>query len=323
MNKEDYIDQKRSKVGSEDTLGNYQTGLNHFEKFLEEYNLTVDTLTTSNIHKLYSYFDNKDLAGSTVQQYLTVIQKYVREEISEDISEEIADFTFDTRSVTEAQLSTQTPIVTVDQYKQMVENAKDLRAKLIVKLLWETGVRPKELANIQHERDIDRDRKEITINTAKIPIDSDRPRTRTVHYSVEMKSELRDWLDYDGRKKYKQSAQSDYLLVTENSPKISSNYINTIILRTAERAGIKKEYSPHNSTKNQYFPNCRHFRNSFATYRAWKGIDLETLRQLMGHHDVSVTSRYIKEDSREQAQKNETYRPKTYTDTSLELGKNI
>lgn len=323
MNKESYISKKRSKVGSEDTIGNYTTALNHFENFLEKYEYTIEDLDTTNIHKLYTYFTNKNLAGSTVQQYLTVIQKYVREEVAEEIAEEIATFTFDTRSVTEAQLSTQTPIVTVDQYKQMIENSKDLRARLIVKLLWETGVRPKELSNIQIPQDVDRDKKEITIETAKIPIDSDRPRTRTVHYSVEMKSELREWLDYEGRSKYKTSARSDYLIVTENSPKITPNYINTIILETAKRAGIKKEYSPNDSEKNQYFPNCRHFRNSFATYRNWKGMDLETLRQLMGHHDVSVTSRYVKDDSRKQSEKNDKYRPKIYTDESLELGKNL
>lgn len=321
MNKENYLKKIRATNGSDHTVGNYKTALNHLQRYLEKEDIDVDELDQYDIYGFKNYLIDS-VAGSTADQYLTTVQKYLREEVDEDLAEVIKDITINTQSVTERAFDTTTPIIDIDTYKQMVDAATDTRSKLIIQLLWETGIRPQELSNIESE-DLDRDNRTITIQTAKIPVDSDRSRTRTVHYSIEMDTVLRYWIDKGGRDKYKTAGRSDYLIVTENSTQIDPNYINTIVSKVAKKADVRREYSSENSTKNQYYPNCRHFRNSFATYRSWNGMDLETLRQLMGHHSVEVTSRYVKEDREEQSKKNEDYRPKTYTDSSVELGRRL
>jgi integrase/recombinase XerD len=48
-----------------------------------------------------------------------------------------------------------------------------------------------------------------------------------------------------------------------------------------ERAGLKKRLGPHA------------FRRTFATWSLRNGIDLEQLRQLMGHSDYTVLRQYL------------------------------
>jgi integrase/recombinase XerD len=47
------------------------------------------------------------------------------------------------------------------------------------------------------------------------------------------------------------------------------------------RAGLKRRLGPHT------------FRRTFATWSLRSGIDLEQLRQLMGHSDYSVLRQYL------------------------------
>ena len=324
MNRESYLKKISARSGSDHTVGNYKTALNHFDQYLEEYDLDESELDTDNIYTLYSYFDDLGIAGSTIKQYLGCIEKYVRDVVEEDVADEINEFTFNTQSLTEAKTSTKTPILEKKHYVLLRNSADDTRSELIIQLLWETGIRPSELVKIEID-DIDREEQMIEIETSKIPIDSNRKRTREVPYSIEMRSTLREWLDYGHRARYKTASRSDYLLVTENATQMTSNYVNTIVLDVAEKADIKYAYKETeedstNSKKNQYFPNARHFRNSFATYRIWNGMDLETLRSMMGHHDVSVTAKYVKEQSETIKEKNERFRPKT-SDLKTELVK--
>lgn len=342
-NRETFFDKISATTGSDHTTANYKTALNHFDDYLEQKDLEESDLDTDDIYGLEEFFTEKELAGSTIDQYLGCVEKYIRDEISEEVADQINNFVFDTQSLTEEKTSTKTPILEKKDYVQLRHFADDTRSELIIQLLWETGIRPLELTKIKID-DIDREEQLIEIETAKIPPKSNRQRTRTVPYSIEMRPTLRDWLDYGDRARYKTASRSDYLIVTENATQMSSNYVNTLVLQVADKADLKYAYketdketdegtdektdeetdeeSDEKSPKNQYFPNARHFRNSYATHRIWNGMDLETLRSMMGHHDVSVTAKYVKEKDQTLKEKNEHFRPKT-SDMTTEVVRDL
>jgi len=75
--------------------------------------------------------------------------------------------------------------------------------------------------------------------------------------------------------------KSEYFFSTLKSGQLSSRYIGASIVRYSKKARIGKKISPHT------------LRHSYATefYRRTK--DIETLRKILGHSDISTTTIYI------------------------------
>jgi len=77
------------------------------------------------------------------------------------------------------------------------------------------------------------------------------------------------------------SPKGEYFFTTLKSSKLSSRYIRAFVERYSKKAKIGKKISPHT------------LRHSYATefYRRTK--DIETLRKILGHSDISTTTIYI------------------------------
>lgn len=75
--------------------------------------------------------------------------------------------------------------------------------------------------------------------------------------------------------------KGDYFFTTCKGGKVCRRYIQAMVERYAQTAGIKKRVSPHT------------LRHTFATeyYRQTK--DIETLRRILGHESISTTQIYI------------------------------
>lgn len=77
------------------------------------------------------------------------------------------------------------------------------------------------------------------------------------------------------------SKNTDYFFTTLEGKQLSTRYLCDMIKRYGKRAKINKVISPHT------------LRHTFATeyYRQTK--DIETLRRILGHADISTTQIYI------------------------------
>ncbi len=72
------------------------------------------------------------------------------------------------------------------------------------------------------------------------------------------------------------------LLINENGSPLSGSRINDIVSTLAQRAGITyKNVTPHT------------LRHTFATRLKDKGVDIETIRRLLGHSRIEDTARYV------------------------------
>lgn len=75
--------------------------------------------------------------------------------------------------------------------------------------------------------------------------------------------------------------KSDYFFSTLEGKKLSDRYIQQMVKRYAVKAGINKKISPHT------------LRHSYATQYYKQTKDIETLRRILGHTDISTTAIYI------------------------------
>lgn len=193
-------------------------------------------------------------------------------------------------------------------YQKLLDECSKLRDEVLIRILWECGLRSYELVNLTvgQVREGMSD-KQITLLTAKQYDDTE----RTVFYSYKLKDALERWLDEGGRKQYSTHAESEYLLIGKGSKQLNSNRPTEVISELAEEAGIQAKLGEPNAAGEQRRTVTAHAcRHSYAVHRVRNGCPIVFLADLMGHSDISQSREYLKfrnEDVREADQK---YRPR-------------
>lgn len=141
-----------------------------------------------------------------------------------------------------------------------------IRNKAIISIMLNCGIRVSEVANLKPS-DIN-----ITKGTLRV-VNGKGSKDRDLAMPEFTQELLKRWKDI--------RPKGDYFFSTLKGKKISIRYIYAFIVRYAKRAGIDKKISPHT------------LRHSYSTefYRRTK--DIETLRKILGHSDISTTTIYI------------------------------
>ena len=78
----------------------------------------------------------------------------------------------------------------------------------------------------------------------------------------------------------------DYVFLNRRGKKLTRVMIFTIVKQLAEKAGIRKNISPHT------------FRHSFATHLLKNGADLRSIQMMLGHESITTTEIYTHLDDR-------------------------
>ena len=85
-------------------------------------------------------------------------------------------------------------------------------------------------------------------------------------------------LDFHEEFKAKQKNSGFVFATKDGMP--SENYIRNSMLTAAEKAGISKRVYPHL------------FRHTYGSHLAMAGVDLPSIKELMGHSNISTTMIY-------------------------------
>lgn len=204
----------------------------------------------SSLRSFYKYLFNNDLIKTNPFKYVSTPKKEKR--LPKYLGIEELEILFNTPDI-------KTPL--------------GQRDRLILEVLYATGIRVGELVNIKLE-DIDYFKKEIRIlgkgNKERIAEFGD--------YCLDMinlfiKNGRQDILQ-------KHHITCDYLIINEHGKKITTRGVEMLLDEVVKKASIKKHISPHM------------IRHSFATHLLNQGCDILTVQQLLGHESLESTAIY-------------------------------
>lgn len=153
-----------------------------------------------------------------------------------------------------------------DQFGQDFEGVRD---RLILELLYDTGIRRSELVGIK-DSDIDFEKNQLKV-TGK------RNKQRLIPFANELREML---LVYLNRRERDVENLSGWLFVRKDGAPISAATVYTIVRRSLSSLSSLTKRSPHI------------LRHSFATSMLNNGAELNAVKELLGHSSLASTSIY-------------------------------
>ena len=145
-----------------------------------------------------------------------------------------------------------------------------IRDRLIIEMLYATGIRVSELTNIKIS-DIDKKEKLIKVLGKG-------NKERIVYYNNYVLDILEIYLKSSRPLLIKKS--TNYLLINNKGTELTDRGIRNIIDRIIEKSSLETKISPHT------------LRHTFATHLLNEGADITTVQELLGHSSLKATQIY-------------------------------
>lgn len=162
-------------------------------------------------------------------------------------------------------------VLTRDEVKLLINGAKSLKHRLIIMLLYSSGLRVSELVNLK-VGDLELEEKIGWVRSGKGAKD------RMFIISKKLVEEL---------KKYIKSKAIDAYVFSGRDGKLTTRSVQKIITNATKRAGLEKKVTPHV------------LRHTFATHMLEAGVNLRKIQMLLGHSQLSTTQLYLNVSNRE------------------------
>ncbi len=156
-------------------------------------------------------------------------------------------------------------ILTKDEVKRLLTTLKHTKSRIIVKLLYSSGIRLSECLNMKIE-DLDLKQKIGWVRAGKGNKD------RMFILSEDVKKELINYISESRGILFKGSA----------GRALTPRNIQKMVAKAALNAGIHKRITPHK------------LRHSFATHLLEAGTDIRIIQELLGHSNLQTTQIYTK-----------------------------
>lgn len=256
--------------------------LNSFKKFLaDEFQVyEIEEVKAIHLKKYIQFRQNRGLEKAiTINNHLATLKVFFGYLVEEEFIDEMDNPIRRIKSLKEDKRVIQT--FNDDEVKRIINDVKEetysnIRDKLILIFLFDTGIRVSELCDIKND----------DISAKSILIRGKGSKERLVYISKIMRKYMRKYEEAKkNRFKHKASHEiEEYYFLDQSAEQIYRSTINKILKFHCKNAGVRKEIrcSPH---------DCRHY---FAQKQLRNGLDVYSLSRLLGHFDTQITSKYLR-----------------------------
>ncbi|RDY58166.1 tyrosine-type recombinase/integrase [Flagellimonas nanhaiensis] len=265
---------KLEKNYSKHTLGAYERDIEQFAEFCEQ-NFEVQSIDDVDYSLIRSWIVSlvdKGVANRSINRKISSLRAYYKflQKIGEIQKSPLAK-----HRALKTEKKVEIPFSEMEMEKVLSsipfeDNFEGCRDKLIIELLYATGLRRTELVNLKLN-DVDAENKSMKVlgkrNKERIlPL-----LPSTLDLIAEYKSH---------RSKIENGADSPFLFLTKDGLKIYETLVYRIINKYFSLVSPKVKKSPHI------------LRHTFATHMLNRGADLNSVKELLGHASLASTQVY-------------------------------
>lgn len=146
------------------------------------------------------------------------------------------------------------------------KNKDGIRDKLIIEMLYATGMRVSELVNVKLN--------DIDFNNRRIIVCGKGNKERIVYYGEYAQNVLKEYLDTH------QISDEKYIFVNSKGERLTDRGVRYIIDNIMKKLSVKTHVTPHV------------LRHTFATDMLNNGCDIKIVQELLGHSTLKTTEVY-------------------------------
>lgn len=258
------IDRKANRCTPR-TLEHYKTRLGAFSQFLTGQTVShIDKITPTHIRLYYIHLQEKKLSSHTIHTCARAIRAF----LNFCVKEELLDKSPMAKVAMPQRDKLKPNYLTATEVHKLLTACESERETAVLLVLLDTGLRATELVNL-NGGDIDHTSGAVTVHQGKGRKD------RTVFIGNRTRKQL-----FRYYRKVGKPGEGDPLFHSEKTGERLTRWgLRQMLTRIGARCKVK--VSPHK------------VRRTFATW-VWKsGIDVHTLRDLMGHSDLTTLPAYL------------------------------
>nr|WP_053035616.1 tyrosine recombinase XerC [Staphylococcus haemolyticus] len=252
------------------TLKSYHDDLVQFNHFLEQELINLRTFEYKDARNYLSYLYSQNLKRTTVSRKISTLRTFYEFWMTQDEAI-INPFV----QLVHPKKENYLPQFFYEEEMEALfetvakDTKKGLRDRVILELLYATGIRVSELVNIQL--------KDIDMSLPGVKVLGKGNKERFVPFGEFCRQSIEQYL-----REFKpiQHTKHSFLLVNMNGAPITERGVRYVLNDVVKRTAGVTEIHPHK------------LRHTFATHLLNQGADLRTVQSLLGHVNLSTTGRY-------------------------------
>lgn len=269
----DFLEILEKEYGNSlETVKSYGYNLNIYLEFINFKNINGLKVTKDQIRSYLKYLDDLKYKNSTIAANLSTLRSFYAYLVNTNIIES-NPFKRISNPKIEKKLPNFLNEVEIEDLLEYYtyDNALSVRNRLMLELLYATGIRVSELVNIEL--------KNIDMNEQVIKVLGKGNKERIVFFGDYAKELLNDYIN-KFRKELLMNNETNYLFLNNRGNKISVRSVEMILKKAIDHMAVKNKVTPHT------------IRHTYATHLLNNGADIKSVQELLGHESLSTTQIY-------------------------------
>ncbi len=257
---------------SPNSVDAYMTDLDKLLRFMGDEGLNYKTVTYESLQQFVAQLHDLGIHPRSQARIISGIKSFYRFLLLDSY------ITIDPTELLETpKIGFKLPeVLTVNEINSILETidlskAEGQRNRAMLEVLYSCGLRVSELITLRYP--------DVYFEEGFIKVEGKGSKQRLVPISETALHEIKNYL-YDRNLIPVKKGFDDILFLSRRGTALSRLMVFHIIKQQTEKAGIKKNVSPHT------------FRHSFATHLLEGGANLRAIQEMMGHEQITTTEIY-------------------------------